>query len=61
MSAYSNVGTGTFRPQPGVADGIGVSREHGSCHGVATGLRGVDVPSKSANTGRTVLRAELSD
>ena len=54
------MGFGLLRAQPGVADDIGVSREHGSCHGVAAGLRGVDVPSKSANAGRTVLCAKLS-
>src|SRR5438477_10599295 len=57
----SYLGFGPLRAEPGVADGIGVSREHGSYHGVANGLRGVDVPSKSAKTGGTVLCAELSD
>ena len=57
----SNLGTGAFRAQPGVVDGVGISREQRPRDVVPLGLRGLDVSPESTGARRIIFCPRLSD
>jgi hypothetical protein len=59
--AYSNLGVGPFRRQPGFIDGLRISRKHRSGNGVVSCLRWVYVPARKSRAVRIIFRAQLSD
>ena len=59
--ADSNLGLGSFRAQPGFANGIRVSRKHRSGNDLVLGLCRVDVSPKSPGPCRAVFCAQLPD